>query len=65
MCKYQELISTEEQSIKRINLRKRAAELLSIISAEFETDPMSVQCFDLRIVQETKEVTEKLRLLDE
>lgn len=29
-------------------------ELIDIISAEFESDPMSVQCFDLRIVERAK-----------
>ena len=29
---------------------KEAHELLSLINAEFQSDPMSIQCFDLRIV---------------
>jgi hypothetical protein len=29
-------------------------ELINIIAAEFESDPMSVQCFDLRIVERAK-----------
>lgn len=29
-------------------------ELIDLIAAEFESDPTSVQCFDLRIVQRVK-----------
>ena len=29
---------------------QEALELLRVIDAEFQSDPMSVQCFDLRIV---------------
>jgi hypothetical protein len=35
--------------------------LLELIDAEFRTDPMSVQCFDLRIVKRVNEVLEKTR----
>lgn len=31
-----------------------ARELLDVIAAEFVSDPMSVQCFDLRIVERVK-----------
>ena len=31
-----------------------AHELLALIDAEFRSDPMSVQCFDLRIVERVK-----------
>lgn len=31
------------------------ARLADLINAEFQSDPMSVQCFDLRIVAELKE----------
>ncbi len=34
----------------------KAAELLDLIAAEFDSDPMSVQCFDLRIVERVKEI---------
>ncbi len=33
-------------------MRDRMLDLFDIIVAEFERDPMSVQCFDLRIVEE-------------
>lgn len=31
-----------------------AHELLALINAEFQSDPTSVQCFDLRIVERVK-----------
>ena len=34
-------------------LADECRELIDIIASEFESDPMSVQCFDLRIVQRT------------
>jgi hypothetical protein len=36
-----------------------AFKLLDLINAEFQSDPMSVQCFDLRIVQRVKDCVEK------
>lgn len=35
---------------------RRAWEILDIIVGEWESDPMSVQCFDLRIVNEAKKL---------
>jgi hypothetical protein len=34
--------------------QREAFELLDLINAEFQSDPMSVQCFDLRIVERVK-----------
>ena len=34
--------------------------LLTLINAEFQSDPMSVQCFDLRIVADVKPVIAKV-----
>lgn len=36
-----------------------AFKLLDLIDAEFRTDPTSVQCFDLRIVQRVRECVAK------
>jgi hypothetical protein len=47
----------------RFKLERRGLELLQVIVAEFETDPTSVQCFDLRIVEESKRVARALRKL--
>ena len=49
-------------------LKLEAVRLLDIIAAEFASDPTSVQCFDLRIVEEAKTVSKAAResgLLDE
>ncbi len=35
--------------------------LLDLIDAEFRTDPMSTQCFDLRIVERVRVCVEKRR----
>ena len=33
--------------------------LLDLINAEFQSDPLSVQCFDLRVVERVKECVAK------
>lgn len=48
---------------ERFCLELRAIELLGIVSAEFESDPMSVQCFDLRIVHEIRTTVARLKKL--
>lgn len=42
----------------RMNIMAEAYELLKIIDAEFRTDPMSVQCFDLRVVERVRKCIE-------
>lgn len=45
---------------------REAHRLLNLINAEFQTDPMSVQCFDLRVVGRVKEcVATRERLVRE
>jgi hypothetical protein len=46
---------------KRWEAERRALELFQIVVAEWETDPTSVVCFDLRVVSEAKEVARTLR----
>lgn len=53
----------EREMEERFKLERRAVELLDIIAAEFSSDPMSVQCFDLRIVQEAIAVSARLKKL--
>jgi hypothetical protein len=57
-----------EKAIKEIEeqflLRQRACENLDVIVAEWKSDPLSVQCFDLRIVEESKQVIARLKQLD-
>ena len=38
---------------------QEAFELLRLIDAEFRSDPMSVQCFDLRIVERVRKCVEE------
>jgi hypothetical protein len=38
--------------------------VLDLIVAEFTSDPMSVQCFDLRIVEEAKAVIAERKRLE-
>lgn len=42
---------------------REAYEVLDLIVAEFESDPMSVQCFDLRVVERAKKAVEPYRKL--
>jgi hypothetical protein len=43
---------------KRLSVMAEAFELLKLIDAEFRTDPMSVQCFDLRTVERVRKCIE-------
>lgn len=52
-----------KQMEQRFALEREAVELLAVIAAEFESDPKSVQCFDLRVVERAKAVTKQLRAL--
>lgn len=40
---------------------REAMIVLDLIVSEFESDPMSVQCFDLRIVERAKEIIAQRR----
>lgn len=46
------------------DLDRRAWAVLQLIAYEFESDPMSVQCFDLRIVEEAKTLIREARAVD-
>ena len=56
----QETIEAMEENWR---LQNEAVELLGVVVAEWKSDPQSVQCFDLRIVQRAKEVVERLEVL--
>lgn len=43
--------------------QREAVDLLEIIAAEFKSDPMSVQCFDARIVKRAIECAETTKRL--
>lgn len=48
----------------RFECNREAWALLELINAEFQSDPMAVQCFDLRIVKRLKEIIVERRELD-
>lgn len=39
---------------RRFEIDDRLLEIMGLVVAEWESDPMSVQCFDLRIVAEAR-----------
>jgi hypothetical protein len=53
----------ERELQERFRLEKEAIHLLGLVDAEWRTDPTSVQCFDLRIVERTKQVIARLEQL--
>ena len=42
-------------------INKEAHVLLDLIAAEFKSDPMSVQCFDLQVVDRVKKIVDDRR----
>ena len=42
-------------------LRDEAIKLLGVVVGEWNSDPMSVQCFDLRTVERAQQVVERLK----
>lgn len=42
-------------------LEKEMFEVLDLICAEWDSDPMSVQCFDLRIIERAKKLRDQLK----
>jgi hypothetical protein len=54
-----------QQEIEELwRLRRDAVQVLDLVVAEWQSDPMSVQCFDLNLVQRGTSVIERLRALD-
>lgn len=54
-----------EKMNRKFELKNRAVDLLELVVAEWNSDPMSAQCFDSRIVKDAKEVVRELRALGE
>ena len=53
------LTRAEEARIEReFENQREAFRLLDLINAEFQSDPMSVQCFDLRVVERVRQCVE-------
>lgn len=48
---------------EQFQLQREAEQLLYQVVAEWDSDPMSVQCFDLRLVERAKTVTKRLKEL--
>lgn len=46
------------------SLRREAIELLGVVNAEWQTDPLSVQCFDSRTIERAGFVLARLKKLD-
>jgi len=53
----------EREMEERFDLEREAIQLLDLVVMEWKTDPMSVQCFDLRIVERAKHVITRLEKL--
>ena len=45
-------------------LRAEAIQILEIINAEWQSDPQSVACFDLRIVKRTDKILKRMKQID-
>lgn len=58
------LMYTPIAEMERVmDLRDEALVVLDLIVAEFNSDPMSVQCFDLRVVARAKACIAELKTL--
>ena len=60
MCELTEKAARELEA--EFTNQTEAFTLLGLIAAEFKSDPMSVQCFDLRIVERVHQCVEKHKL---
>jgi hypothetical protein len=49
---------------ERFALEREAMHILKLVVAEWSSDPASVKCFDLRIVNRAKEILARLKKLD-
>lgn len=54
----------EREMEELFELRRETLRILRLVIAEWDSDPQSVQCFDLRVVKRAKEVSERIRKLD-
>lgn len=60
------LTAKAEKEVERMwELRREAVRLLGLVVAEWDSDPMSVQCFDLRTVEQAKRVSAELAVLEQ
>ena len=60
-----ELTEKAQKDIEEgFELNREAWRLLDLVVMEWKSDPMSVQCFDLRIVERAKRAVERRREID-
>jgi len=53
-----------EQMDEAFKLKIEALDIFKLVVAEWETDPQSVQCFDLRIVNRARQIVDRLKKID-
>jgi hypothetical protein len=44
----------DDEATRRFAIDDRLMQIMGLVIAEWESDPMSVQCFDLRLVREAR-----------
>lgn len=54
----------EDANERRVELEDQALEVFKYVVAEWESDPLSVQCFDLRIVRKAQAIRAELAEID-
>lgn len=54
-------LKAQEQMEARFEAEREALEIFDLVVAEWNSDPMSVQCFDLRIVKRAQDVAKRLK----
>lgn len=60
-----ELSHKAMQEMDRVfQLRHQALEIFKLVVAEWSSDPHSVQCFDLRMVEKARVIHEQLKRFD-
>lgn len=60
-----EMTKQAQAEIERMwKLRREAVTLLGVVVAEWKSDPASVACFDLRVVERAKTVVAELEKLE-
>lgn len=56
-------IEGQKKMERKFAVEDRLLQIMDIVVAEWESDPMSVQCFDLRVVEEAKKLTAERKTL--
>lgn len=54
-------VKAQEQMERRFEAEREALEIFELVVSEWTSDPMSVQCFDLRLVERAKDVAARLK----